>query len=464
VACNLFHSRKRLLLLLALVLCTRLLFALVIWKTSGAFGFFRADTPQYVKPAESLLHGSFSSSGVFSPENTPETSRTPGYPLLLLPGITLHHLVLVGIVENLLLAVASAWLVWLIADEFFPATSAPFWAVLLYCFEPVGLVYTNTLMSDTAFNAGILLFLWLFICYLHRPLLSKLMWAAMVLGITTYVRPVTLYLALLLSVMLLVLNSHPITRKTGNWKERVIGAVLFPVLFAVMLAPWLVRNFVVADYRGLSSTQEWGLYFVTAGAIQAKVEHRSVSQAVDAGYATTPEQYLSLHPEQRSWSEGAKARFWRKEATTAVKSHPGIFAEFYAKNCASILLNPAVTEVLRETGLYPTDRTPLDSHLDQGYLSATMWLVQQHPVVAILIPAMVLQLLLYYVLAVLGLRHMSLEIRVFFIALCFYFVLISAVFTAGARYRAPFMPLVCIAAGAGIANWRGKARLTTDQH
>jgi hypothetical protein len=267
-------------------------------------------------------------------------------------------------------------------------------------------------------------------------------------------------------------TSHPITRRTrpapagdpGLWKTRITRAVVFPVLFVLILAPWLIRNFVVADYRGLSSTQEWGLYFVTAGAVQAKAEHRSVSEAVDAGYRTTPEQYLRLHPEQRSWSEGAKARFWGKEALKTVKSHPEAFSQFYAKNCVSILFNPAVTEVLRETGLYPTDSTPLDSHQDQGYFSAAMWLVRQHPVVAVLIPAMILQLLLYYFLALLGLRRMNIDIRVLFIALCFYFVLTSAVFTAGARYRAPFMPLICIAAGLAIANWRGKARLTTDQH
>lgn len=449
-------SRKRLLLLLALVLCTRLLFALATWKTSGPFGFFRADTPQYVRPAESLLHGSFSSSGFFSPEHTPETFRTPGYPLLLVPGIALNHLALVGIIENLLLALVSAWLVWKITEDLLPNTTAAFWAVLLYCFEPVGLVYTNTLMSDTAFTTWLLLFLWLIIRFLHQPNLRMLGWAAVVLGLATYIRPVTLYLALFLSVMLLVWP------RTFTWKERITRAVLFPALFALILMPWLIRNFVTADYRGFASTQEWNLYFVTAAAVQAKAEHRSVSEAIDAGYATTPEQYLSLHPEQRSWSEGAKARFWGKETTRVLKAHPGVFAQIYAKNCVAIVFNPAVTEVLRETGLYPTDRTSLSTNLDRGYLSATMWLIHQHPTVAVLIPVMVLQLLLYYLLALMGLRRMNIQVRILFLALCSYFVLVSGFLTAGARFRAPFMPLICIAAGIAIAA-RGSRRASNSE-
>jgi 4-amino-4-deoxy-L-arabinose transferase-like glycosyltransferase len=446
-------SRKCLFLALALVLCTRLSFTLSVWKTSGAPGFFGVDTPQYIKPAESLLHGSFSSSGDFAPAKAAEIFRTPGYPLLLVPAAALHHIVIIGIAENLLLALVSAWLVWRIADDLFPASNAPFWATLFYCFEPVGLMCTNTVMSDTAFATAFLLFVWLFVCYLRRPAYTRLALAAAILGFATYIRPVTLYLSLLLGVMLVFWP------RRLNWRQRVGTAVLFPLLFLLILVPWKIRNAVVADYKGFTSTQDWNLYFVTASAVQAKVEGRSVSAAVHAGLETTPERYLSAHPEQRSWTEGEKIRYWGREARKMIESHLGAFAQVYARNCTALVINPGVSEVLLQTGLSPGNRALLAANLDRGFLAGPMWLIRQRPIIAIVVLVMMLQLLVYYLLALASLRSLAPEIRIFFIMLYLYFVLVSGFITAGTRLRAPIMPVVCIAAGIAIANWGRTARL-----
>jgi 4-amino-4-deoxy-L-arabinose transferase-like glycosyltransferase len=475
---QLFH--RRLLFLLALVVLTRLLFALLVWHSDGPAGFFRGDTFQYVKPAQSLLHGSFSSSGVFAPESAPELYRTPGYPLLLALGIALHHLVLIAIAENLLLTAISAWLVWLIAEMLFPASNASAWAVLLYCFEPLGLFYANTLMSDTAFTAGLLFFVWLFLRLLRqpgyqriahwpdyariarRPSYARVVLAAVVLGAITYIRPVTLYFGLCLSFLLLLWPRE--------WpkKQRIISAVLFPILFLAMLAPWVIRNIRLADYKGFSTAQEWNLYFTFGVELQATVEHRGVAAAVQQAAVMTPEQYLEMHPEQRTWSEGQKARFWATEAQRMILEHPLVFVRIYGRNCFAVLFNPGVTEVLRELGLFPPDRTTFSTQFDHGYFSAMGWLLRQYPLAAVLLPLMLAQLLLYYALAFAGLRKLPLEIRIFMVGMCVYFVLVSGFLTAGARFRMPIMPLVCVAAGLAIARWKraatSEANLAADSH
>jgi 4-amino-4-deoxy-L-arabinose transferase-like glycosyltransferase len=450
---QLFHRRP--LFLLALVVLTRILFALLVWHSDGPAGFFRGDTFQYVKPAQSLLHGSFSSSGVFAPESAPELYRTPGYPLLLALGIVLHHLVLIAIAENLLLAAISAWLVWLIAEMLFPASNASAWAVLLYCFEPLGLFYVNTLMSDTAFTAGLLFFVWLFLRLLRQPHYARVALAAVVLGAITYIRPVTLYFGLCLSFLLLLWS------RECPKKQRLISAVLFPVLFLAMLAPWVIRNMRLADYKGFSTAQEWNLYFTFGVELQATVEHRGVAAAVQQAAVMKPEQYLEIHPEQRTWSEGEKARFWAREARRMVLAHPMVFIRIYARNCFALLFNPGVTEVLRELGLFPTDRTAFTTQFDRGYFSAVWWLLRQYPLAAVLLPLMLAQLLLYYALAFLGLRKLPLEIRIFMVGMCVYFVLVSGFLTAGARFRMPIMPLVCVAAGVAIVGWKDKLQSRT---
>jgi 4-amino-4-deoxy-L-arabinose transferase-like glycosyltransferase len=438
--------RRRLVFLLTLVVLTRILFAFLVWHSKGPVGFSRADTPQYIGPAQSLMHGSFSSSGYFAPASAPELYRTPGYPLLLVPALALHHLVLIGILENLVLAAISAWLVWRIAELLFPGSSAQEWAVLLYCFEPLGLLYANTLMSDTAFTAALLLFVWLFLRALQKPARGPIALAALILGGATYVRPVTLYFGICLSLLLLL------SPQTFSWKQRIVRAVLFPCVFLLTLVPWVARNLELADYRGFSTAQEWNLYFTTNSALRATLGRQSVAAAVEYASTMTPEQYLQLHPEQRGWSEGQKARFWAAEARRTILSHPLVFFRVYAKNCAAIVASPAVTEVLREVGLFPTDRTELPAQMDRGFLAAASWLLRRYPVAAVLLPLMLLQLLLYYIFALAGLRRLPLQARILFAGTYVYFVLVSGFLTAGARFRMPVMPLICISAAIAISN------------
>src|SRR5215831_3153551 len=205
------NQKTRLFSLLALVVCVRVLFAFVIWLIKGPAGFFSPDTGYYVLLAQSMLHGSFSFAGI------PEIFRTPVYPTLLIPGVAFHHVVIVALVENLLLSVMSAWLIWKIADNLFPESEARFWAVILYCFEPLGLLYSEKVLTETCFTTLLLLFFWIFLLYLRQPTYRNLILAALVLGAATYVRPVALYLALwLVPVLVLLPRSLPAMQRLAR--------------------------------------------------------------------------------------------------------------------------------------------------------------------------------------------------------------------------------------------------------
>lgn len=446
-------GNKRLVLVISVTVFLRLLVGYTVWRTSGEYGFFRADTPEYVNTAESLLHGSFSSSGYFSPQGTPELYRTPGYPLLVLLGVAAHHVAVVAIVENLFLAAFSAWLVWLISEELFPKSGAAFWATMLYCFEPVGLAYTNTVMSEITFTAFFLAFLLFFLRYLRRCHFAWLLWAALILGCATYVRPVTLYLSFCLALGLLLWPHTP------RINRRLIAALSFLLVFLAVVSPWVLRNVVRADFAGFSTAGEWNLYFNTAVAVEARAEHRSVSSAIGEAQAATPEQYLSQHPEQRSWSEGQKARFWSTEAWKTIRKHPFEFSQVYARNCAAVVFNPGVTEILREIGAYPIDRALT---LDNGYFATFMWLIRLHKIAAVLVPVMALQLMFYYALAIAGVRRAPSPFPLLLVGLFVYFVLVSGFLTAGGRLRAPIMPFICVFAGWTLSRWSSVTRRGTS--
>jgi len=438
------HSRNQFFLLLALIWFTRLLFAFVIWYFKGPSGFFEADSNYYVQLAQNMLHGSFTSAGL------PEIFRTPGYPLLLIPAVAFHHPVMIALTENFLLCTASAWLIWRIAGDLFPDPAAGFWASLLYCFEPIGLLFSEKLMTETLFTTLLLVFFWMLLRGLRGPAYRNLALAALVLGCATYVRPVTTYLSLAFVPLLLIFPSGL------SGIKRACRALPFVVIFALSLAPWIIRNAVAADYAGFSSTGDTDLYFYCAAGVQAQLEHKNlVQEQNELGY-NSEQQYFGLHPEQRSWSPGQSARFFRSEGKRLLSHHLLTYAGLHGRGCVTVVFDPGITDLLKVVRLYPESGGLLSRTLNVGFMRATLWLIREHPISAVLLPLLEAILVGYYALAIAGLRRLPFDMAFAFMTVVLYFVLVSGLPGAVARFRVPMMPLVCISAGVAIAYWKTK--------
>jgi len=434
-------AKNRVWVLLIVVFVSRLLFALLIWRQTGPSGFTSPDTPTYILPAQSLItHGSFSS------HETPEISRTPGYPLLLVPAVAFSHPIAVGLLENFLLATASGVLIWLIVRDSLPASNAALWAIALYCLEPVGLLYSEQILSDTLFSSQLLLFVWLGVRFLRKPSYTNLVLAALALGAATYTRPVTLYLGLWLAPLLLFLPGY-LTRG-----QKLARAILFPLLFALTLAPWILRNARVSQYPGFSSISDNGLYAYDAAAVKARLEHKNFVEAQKDLGVGDEGRYFESHPEQRSWPMGRIAKFQRAEATRIILRHLATYSLIHAHGCAVVVLAPGTTEMLTVLGLYAPGGGLLARALDQGIPRATLGLIHQNPVAGVSLALMGAQLLVYYWLGLKGLRRMPPPVRALLVSLSLYLVLVSGQPLAVARYRVPIMPLVCIAAGVAITS------------
>jgi 4-amino-4-deoxy-L-arabinose transferase-like glycosyltransferase len=429
-------------MLLAGVFSSRLVFAFLIWKISGPPGFFTPDSPGYLALAQTLLHGSFSDDGL------PNIVRTPGYPLLLVPAVAFQHPVLIAVFENLLLAVGSAWLIWRIVANLFPGSQASTWAVLLYCFEPVGFLYSVKVMPETLFCAQLLLFIWLVVHFFREPSYAKLLLAALALGCATYTRPVSIYLGVWL-IPLFLLFPRPLP-----FIQRSFRAILFLVVFVLTLAPWTFRNVKVAEYRGFSSITDNALYFYSAAAIQAKLEHKSFAQEQEEMGFWDSQRYFQAHPEQSTWSRSQISRFMRAESERIISQHLPSYLFLHARGFVTLLFDTVATVTLQAVQLYPERGGLLARTVDQGYYRGVMWLIRQHPIVGMVFLLLGIQLLLYYVLALLGVRQLPFAVGCFFGFVVLYFVLVSGGPIASGRYRAPIMPLVCVPAGVAIASRR----------
>jgi 4-amino-4-deoxy-L-arabinose transferase-like glycosyltransferase len=442
---------QSLLPLIALVFISRFLFIIAIWMVNPFSGFVDSDTPTYIIPAQSLLHGSFS-----SVTGKSEIARTPGYPLLLLPAVGLHHWVSIALFENLLLAMASAWLIWQITTEVFPDSKAAWWAVLLYCFEPVGFLYSAIVMTETLFCAQLLLCAWLVIRFLREPTYTRLLLAGLTLAWATYTRPVTLYLGVSLILIFLLVPA------SLSFRQRLPRALLFPLIFALTLAPWIIRNATVAGYPGFSPVGDQTLYFYSAAAVKAKLEHRSFTDEQRELGWTDMNKYFQMHPDQLSWSQAQIYRFMRTDAQRTIAKNLRLYALIHARSSAVLMFAPNVTEILKAVRLYPEAGGLMGRTIDQGIVAATLWLARHYPIAVLALFLLAAQLVLYYVFSLIGFFYSPTEIKIFFGFVVLYLIFVSGTPSTVARYRSPIMPIVCITAGAGIAHLTSARQALSD--
>src|SRR5438445_5163536 len=85
---SLSETARALAWILAIAVVVRGLFAIGAWLVTKDLTVFHVpDTGTYIAPARELL-----TRGTFTVGGRPELARTPGYPLLLIPGISVGRL------------------------------------------------------------------------------------------------------------------------------------------------------------------------------------------------------------------------------------------------------------------------------------------------------------------------------------------------------------------------------------
>ncbi len=416
---------------LIFVVLARVLLATLVWQAYGWSGFIHDDTASYVDSARSLLHGEFSRDG------EPEIFRTPGYPAALIPSVLFRNFELPALLENFLFTALGVWLVYRIANELLPGSHAAIWAAALYGFEPLSLLNSEKLITEPLFTAQLLLFVWLMTRFLRKPTYRTLLLAALAAGAATYTRPVLTFLALWLTPLLVFFP------RTLTLRQRLASAIVFPLVFGVSLTPWLLRNHFVAGYPGFATVSDYNLYFCSAAAVEAKVDHVSFAELNDA------RQYLQRHPEQRTWTPAQISIFQTKSAQRVLSQHAFSYIPIHLKGSLVVLFDPGIAEVKllhllpERTGLFAASQ-------DLGLFRSMLRFIKSHRFAASVLFLLEVLLLLYYWFGLVGLRHLPLEIGLFFGMLVLYFTLACGGPCASARYRLPIMPLVCIAAAACI--------------
>ena len=403
------------------------------------------DSASYIKLAEGL-----STTGRFARGGAPEIMRTPGYPLLLVPGIRTAKLETITIALQIALSCLTVYLVFRIALLLFGGARVATLCALLYALEPLSIVYSGLILTETLFTCAMAVFLYFLLKYLASNGLGSLLVSAVALAGSVYVRPVSYFLPVLIGFGLLLRAAlaSPKSRKL------LVHACVFFVVSMGLVAAWQVRNAVRTGYRGFSAVTDLNLYFYQGASVVAAEQNSSYYKVQkEMGYGNETA-YLKRHPEQKDWSPRQRYRYLRRQGGQILHSHPGTYATIHAKGMARTLLDPGAFEYLKLFKLYPQSGGLLGTVVDKGIRTTVADLYKNKPTVFWTNLALGLILggyLLFGAVALLS-RLVFWNAGVLIsVAVGLYLLLLSGGPHAVGRFRHPVMPIICILAGAGLA-------------
>ncbi len=389
----------------------------LVMKSSDQF--LADDSYSYIISAESLVEGNG-----FSYQGRPYTHRTPGYPVVLVPGIAAGHVRAVTISIQIVLSLLTILLVYNIALDVFGNRNAAIFGAGIYAAEPLSVVYCSFILTETVFTFLVALSIYLLIRHIKTGGIMNAAFCGLTIAAAAFVRPIAYFLPFIAAALIIATaKSH------GVGIKRSLSAAL--IFFIAALAPlliWQARNSALTGYSGFSSIKEVNLLFYHAADIIARTgggDFYDTQQEMREKYA---DENLAALIGKQDFTQGEKYAFFSDTAKNIIKKNPVTFIKSYLKGIPVMIISPGTA---RATELFSKAGTA-------GGMIAALFLT------AILGSI--------YILSLIGLikRRAPAGISAVLIITALYFAALSGGVTANSRFRHPVMPIVCIYAGAGL--------------
>jgi 4-amino-4-deoxy-L-arabinose transferase-like glycosyltransferase len=410
------------------LLALALRLALFVGGSSNAARFVQTDSRTYLNLGHHFDPSYIDATGSFVRESV---IRTPAYPALISAvyslGGGMHALVALQIVLGSLNVVLVYY-----AALRLRGPGAALVASLLLALDVPSILFADYVMSETLFASFLLVGATFAMRFeLGAAGRRRLVIAAAALGLATLVRPITLYLPILLVLAFLFTSG-------AARRARIRSALLAVAVFAIPVGGWIVRNTVVASYVGLSPIDAINLLdYRAAGALSADEGTPLEAARAQLHRRLSADGHTDLtSPALRVSEIAGSAAAEQSLAFHTLLHHPGGSAVMFLKGLRSLLLESAKGEVAANV-----DR-PSVRHLIAP-IGALDYLVTALTYVGAFLSLVAIRR---------GLTAAAVPLSV-----AAYLVILSAGPEAYARFRVPLMPLLTICAGVGYA-W-GHARL-----
>jgi len=226
----------------------RMIFFIDIFSHYGEAGFYPAvneDAGEYISIAKNILHN-----GVFSRDAaapfTPETFRTPGYPVFIALNLLFFKAIPFAVVTQTILWLLAVFFIYKLAILIFKSERAGLIAAVFSTFEPAIIYWNVQIASETLFTVLMIFGIyWMFLFWKGNKF-NFLLLSAFFIGWANITRPIGEYLNYFYALAILIF----FLRK--NWRKAVISAGMFLVVINVIAAPLILRNMALYGSREIS--------------------------------------------------------------------------------------------------------------------------------------------------------------------------------------------------------------------
>jgi 4-amino-4-deoxy-L-arabinose transferase-like glycosyltransferase len=339
--------------------------------------------------------------------------------------------------------------VFVLARRLFDSQRVALIAAALYAVEPLSVIYTALLLTETLFTVVVVWSLVLIVEYVRSGRVAALLGSAALLAVSTYVRPAGYFLPF---GLLALFSGYAALARRWNMLPQV---TLAAAAAAVVVVPWQVRNRALG-FHGISAISAEYVYFYNAAAVQASRNHTSFEAAQAAMGYLNDSVYFALHPEQRAWRPGERFQFMADQGAREIRGDWVRYARIHVHGMVRVLFEPGAIALI---GLYRLRPYPPSSVLlhhivaAEGSENGLMHLLRANALAMALLLGFGVALVALYALALWGLaaekRYRDLA-AVLLVASAAYFVVVGGGPVGGSRFRHPVMPLVCVLAAAGL--------------
>ncbi len=454
---NTIKKNYPILVVLLLAFTLRAALSVLAFSIHQHYHIFDAfDTPSYINPAKNLIElGQFSNGG------KPEILRTPGYSLFLIPGILSGHIYFVTITLQIILSSYTTYLIYKIALIAFHQVKIAIFCAFLYAIEPLSLMFSTLIMSETLFTNLITLFLYQLIKYFTEHSAKQLIFAAITLTAAIYVRPIGYYLPFLVATILLV----SIFTKKNKSKILIVHACIFFVVVMGSVGLWQVRNYVKAGYSGFAAVSDYNLYCYNAATVMAyKNKIPRLEMQKKLGCTTKrhdlsfTDDYFILHPQRRQWSQSQIYRNLAKEGKEIIKANLFSYAMVHLEGMLRVLISSPASRYVQflllssdynQSALYQIPDVLIGRISWRGMLD----FAQRMPVLFAIDLSFVLLSGVYYLgvgRALLSKKLLNEMPMILLVSVGAYFLVLGGV-PGNHRMRNPLEPIICLLAGYGLS-------------
>ncbi|MGD0750671.1 MAG: glycosyltransferase family 39 protein [Anaerolineales bacterium] len=392
------------------------------------------DSQSYIAPALKLL-----ATGYYPVDSA---MRTPVYPMFVaaIYGIGGQNPIIIILVQ-MVISTLSVFITYKLGSRLISKPAAMIGAVLI-AISVESITNSFFLLTESLFTFLLLASLLAWVKSRQDGKGRWLVIAAILMGLAILCRPIAFYYPLVVAGTIL----FDLRRR---WIPRLRDILIYLVITALVLFPWLLRDYILFGSPTVSTITNYNLLFYNAAQLEANLTGVSET-AVLPNLQSQANQML----ERNGWAdtEGNRASVEGRLAWQIILAHPVRYVYLHLKSDLNNFL-PDVTDLTEILGLTVGGKGTLGVLNQYGLLAAVqnyfggnVWLL------GVFFPLIAL-IGLTYLADIVGVVSIVRERKWFALAILL-FPMVYLMLIPGApsepRFRVPAMPYFCLLAGLGM--------------